>query len=180
MYFSPSTIGFYSRALHGDAIPSDAVELTDAQYNDLIDGQSAGAQIVVGDDGMPALRAPVAPTPEDLRTHWRAGAKTQKGDFCYALVEAGILSPDEALSAAMGHWPAAFDGVLAVAPIPPLRAKLDWAAATEFGRMNPLFLAVLAFHAAQTGLTNDQAEVLGDTIFGWTDPAPATAPESGA
>lgn len=65
-FFSASSGGFFCRELHGNDIPSDAVELTDKQYRDLLDGQSAGKRIVAGADGKPVLADPPAPTAEQL------------------------------------------------------------------------------------------------------------------
>ncbi|GGY03752.1 phage tail assembly chaperone [Paludibacterium paludis] len=72
MLFSKSTGGFYDRSIHCAAIPSDAVELTDAQYRALLDGQSAGKRIVAGADGKPVLADPPAPTADQLAVQARA------------------------------------------------------------------------------------------------------------
>lgn len=58
MYFSPSTMGFYSAQIHGSAIPSDAVEISNAQHHALLAGQSTGKQLAVGQDGLPYLIDP--------------------------------------------------------------------------------------------------------------------------
>ncbi|GGY07019.1 phage tail assembly chaperone [Paludibacterium paludis] len=71
MFYSKSS-GFYSRQLHCAAIPSDAVELTDAQYRALLDGQAAGKRIVAGADGKPVLADPPAPTADQLAVQARA------------------------------------------------------------------------------------------------------------
>lgn len=67
MFFSKLTSGFYSRDIHGDAIPADAVEITDEYHSELLAGQSAGKRIVaVALDSMPGQQiallegAPVA------------------------------------------------------------------------------------------------------------------------
>ena len=59
MFFSKSTKGFYHPEIHGDKMPADVVELTQEQYQALIDGQSAGKTIECGDDGKPFLKDPV-------------------------------------------------------------------------------------------------------------------------
>ena len=47
-------IGFYDSEIHGDKMPAGALELTAAEYRTLLDGQSAGKQIIaVG--GLPVL-----------------------------------------------------------------------------------------------------------------------------
>lgn len=64
--FASSTKGFYSYAVHGNAIPSDAVEITTEQHYLLLDGQSLGKLIVADDAGYPILIDPPAPTQEQL------------------------------------------------------------------------------------------------------------------
>lgn len=68
MYFSKSTLGFYDRAIHGDDIPRDAVEITATEYQDILHGQSAGLVIVAGKNGKPDLVEPavVKPTAEQV------------------------------------------------------------------------------------------------------------------
>lgn len=56
MYFySYSERGFYSRAMHGESIPADAVPLEDGQYQYLLNGHLSGKQIAKGEDGQPIL-----------------------------------------------------------------------------------------------------------------------------
>lgn len=56
MYYSPSTGGFYSVEVHGDAIPDDSVEISDTAYQGLMNGQCLGQMIVAGSDGRPLLQ----------------------------------------------------------------------------------------------------------------------------
>ena len=62
MRYSPSTGGFYTPAIHGTAIPPDAVEITTAAHAALLDGQAAGKRIVANQSGQPILQDPPAPT----------------------------------------------------------------------------------------------------------------------
>lgn len=62
--FSPSANGFYVKAIHGDNIPSDAVEISDEKHAALLDGQSNGKIITVGPGGVPYLSDPAPPTQE--------------------------------------------------------------------------------------------------------------------
>ena len=55
MFFSKSTGGFYDAAIHGDNIPSDAVEITDEKYAELLSGNSSGKNISADNDGNPIL-----------------------------------------------------------------------------------------------------------------------------
>ena len=54
--YSKHTAGFYHRDIHGESIPDDAVELDDAEYHALLDGQASGNEIVADENGRPFLR----------------------------------------------------------------------------------------------------------------------------
>ncbi|PZO91516.1 MAG: hypothetical protein DI623_03065 [Sphingomonas sanxanigenens] len=59
LYFSASAGGFFDEAVHGAAIPSDAVPVTSARHAELIAAQAGGAAIVAGKGGRPRIaRAP--------------------------------------------------------------------------------------------------------------------------
>ena len=58
MFYSATTKGFYLPAIHGDAIPSDAVEITDEAHRLLTEGQSSGMVISTDANGVPVLVAP--------------------------------------------------------------------------------------------------------------------------
>lgn len=66
MLYSKSTGGFYLPEVHGDYIPSDAVEVTDEAHAALLDGQSQGKRIVAGPDGLPMLADQPLPTHAEL------------------------------------------------------------------------------------------------------------------
>jgi hypothetical protein len=59
-FYSPAARGFFIDAMNL-ALPLDAVEVTEADYRALLDGQAAGRPIQAGPDGKPQLAA--APTP---------------------------------------------------------------------------------------------------------------------
>jgi hypothetical protein len=63
MFYAPSTGGFYDPAIHGTAIPSDSIALTQKEYDDLYAELSAGKVIVIGSNGKPTA---VEPTPAPL------------------------------------------------------------------------------------------------------------------
>ena len=64
MHYSPSTQGFYLPAIHGDNILADAIEITDAEHQALLAGQSQGKIITADADGNPVLTdPPPAPPP---------------------------------------------------------------------------------------------------------------------
>ena len=59
-YFSKSTNGFYVDDVHEPhQIPNDAVEITDKQHMDLLEGQASGKQITSDEDGNPILIAQI-------------------------------------------------------------------------------------------------------------------------
>jgi hypothetical protein len=63
MKYSKSTGGFYTPEIHGENIPSDAVEVTDEQYADLFEGQGQGKEIKSDENGFPILVEPPIPEP---------------------------------------------------------------------------------------------------------------------
>lgn len=72
-YYSKSTGGFYSLDIHGDKIPSDAVEVTEDLHRQLMDGQMAGNEIVPDKNGRPVLLA--QKKPDDIQLAARARAE---------------------------------------------------------------------------------------------------------
>ena len=65
MFYSKSTGGFYSPEVH-TTMPSDVVEITDEQYQQLLTSQSQGLIIVGDDNGYPTLITPIV-TPEQIK-----------------------------------------------------------------------------------------------------------------
>ena len=64
MFYAKSTGGFYKYEIHGDSIPSDAIEITDDDHNALLAAQSAGLHISADDTGLPVAIAPPSLSPE--------------------------------------------------------------------------------------------------------------------
>ena len=75
MIYSKSTGGFYDQLIHGANIPADAVVITDAEYNALLDGQSTGRYITADASGNPVLTDPQAPTPAQLVVAFQQSAQ---------------------------------------------------------------------------------------------------------
>ena len=68
MFYSQSVHGFFSPQIHRE-IPDDAVEITNEEWQALLDGQSNGHEIVPDENGYPvlvAVPAPAPPTPAEL------------------------------------------------------------------------------------------------------------------
>lgn len=53
MYYSSSTGGFYDAEIHGENIPSDAIEITNDAHVELLNAQSSGKKIVADESGHP-------------------------------------------------------------------------------------------------------------------------------
>ncbi len=72
MFYSAQIGGFYTKEIHGDAIPSDAVEITPEEHAVLMDGQAKGKRIVPNKNGYPVLVDPPLPTSDELASAARA------------------------------------------------------------------------------------------------------------
>lgn len=72
MFYSKTTGGFYTREIHGDNIPADAVEITEAEHAALLEGQSKGKFIVADESGRPILQDPPPPTAEQVMSRLEA------------------------------------------------------------------------------------------------------------
>ncbi|HHH0821514.1 TPA: tail fiber assembly protein [Yersinia enterocolitica] len=67
MRYSPSTHGFYPEDMdYGSNLPDDLVTIGYDLYLSLLEGQSSGKVITAGDDGVPFLADPPAPTSAEL------------------------------------------------------------------------------------------------------------------
>lgn len=67
LFYAKSTNGFYAAEIHGDAIPADAVEITDDEHTALLTGQSAGLRIGANNSGRPVLSAPIPPSAKQIK-----------------------------------------------------------------------------------------------------------------
>lgn len=113
MFYSATTGGFYDAAIHGENIPADAVEISEAAHAALIEGQANGKRIVAGKGGVPVLADPEPPTQEEvikqyeaaLDAHMDGVAKANRYDnrFTFAL-RAGYEGPYKAEGVAFAQW----------------------------------------------------------------------------
>ena len=92
MFYSKSTGSFYSREIHGDNIPSDAVEITADEHAALLEGQSQGRLIQADANGRPVLVDPPPPPPEQIVAQYTTAVQKHLDDFAKARGYAGILS----------------------------------------------------------------------------------------
>lgn len=91
MHYSPSHNSFYLPEIHGDAIPSDAVEITADEHSALLEGQSQGKRIVADENGYPVLQDPPPLTLDEAK----AAKLTEINAACDAEIEAIKVSyPD--------------------------------------------------------------------------------------
>lgn len=83
MFYSAQTGGFYAREIHGDNIPDDAVEITEAEHAALIEGQSQGKRIVADGNGFPMLVDPPKLTAADIWGKIKAerDRRTEQGGY---------------------------------------------------------------------------------------------------
>jgi len=66
-HYSKTTGGFYCDDVHTSAqLPNDAVEISDADYQALLNAQAQGQVITGGADGKPLATARAAPTPAQV------------------------------------------------------------------------------------------------------------------
>lgn len=68
MFYSKSTNSFYDPAIHGDKIPSDAVEITAAEHAALLEAQSQGKRIQADASGYPVAVDPPPPSLESVKS----------------------------------------------------------------------------------------------------------------
>lgn len=75
-FYDSVTEGFYIEGIH--IIPESAIEITETNYQALLEGQSAGQQIVISGEGLPEL-ASVQPSPyhQWLNGQWHISAEAQ-------------------------------------------------------------------------------------------------------
>ena len=92
MFYAKSTGGFYDAAIHGDNIPADAVEITEAEHAALIEGQSQGKVIVADKSGRPILQDPPPPSPEQIIAQYTAAVQKHLDDFARTRGYDGIMS----------------------------------------------------------------------------------------
>lgn len=67
MKYSAQTGGFYAEEIHGEQIPTDAVDVSSDEYAALMDGQRLGKRIAANSDGRPELLDQVSILSENPR-----------------------------------------------------------------------------------------------------------------
>ena len=69
-FYSKKENGFYDNTIH-ETLPDDAVEITDNEYVELLDGQASGKIIIADDYNNPILIDRPAPSNDELATQAR-------------------------------------------------------------------------------------------------------------
>lgn len=92
MLYSKQTNGFYTREIHGDNIPEDAVEITPEQHAALVEGQSQGKIISADENGYPILIDPPPPTTEQIIQGFVGSIQKHLDDFAKTRGYDGIMS----------------------------------------------------------------------------------------
>lgn len=151
---------------------TSAVYTADGSITAMIDGVEMTVPAIEGNrhyDAIVAQGIEIAPhvaqaAPEPVPVLTRSA-------FCVALTKdhlpplPPIFTAAEAL-AALENFPPKFTAALAGKPLEYQAAAIEaWRETKTVARNAPLFLDLLAFYAAQAGLTDAQAEALGDSIF---------------
>ncbi len=94
MFYSKSTGGFYTTEINGESIPSDAVEITEAEHKALLSGQGAEKVIAADENGKPYLADPPPPTPGQLRARAKA-ARSEAVERITVTVGTKVFDGDE-------------------------------------------------------------------------------------
>lgn len=88
MYYSKMTNGFYEAKIHGDDIPSDAVEISYETYAALLQAQSVGKQVAADDNGHPIAIDP----PQTVRT--KASLLSEVANARWQIETGGLIIAD--------------------------------------------------------------------------------------
>ena len=92
MFYAESTNGFYDLSIHGENIPSDAVEITSSQHAALLLAQSSGMLLVADADGNPVAVDPPAPTVQQIVSSFTKSIQSRLDVFANTRGYDGILS----------------------------------------------------------------------------------------
>lgn len=113
MYFSKSTGGFYSRKIHGNSIPKDAVEISESVHSAMIEGQSKGKTITADKNGFPVLSDQPPLTESELIALYESALDNmldgvaqsyRYADRTRLALRAGYPNQHQALAIAFGTW----------------------------------------------------------------------------
>ena len=93
IYFSSETRGFYTDAINGDAIPADAVEVSQDAYDALHAAQNCSAgTIVAGADGQPEFRLAEPASHAAMRGAFLQSVRTRREAILNRLAGVGFAA----------------------------------------------------------------------------------------
>ena len=98
MFYSNTTKGFYTTDIHGENIPSDAVEITNEYHSELINQQGFDKFIDGDENGYPILKDVPAPSAEQLLNSMRLSrqlAYQEEADPLFFKYQRGEATIDE-------------------------------------------------------------------------------------
>lgn len=101
MFYSKTTGGFYLPEIHGDKTPSDAIEIPETLYKEMMEAQSAGKKIVADEKGFPIATDYPEPTAEEQQSMANAEARAYlaKTDwYITRKIETGVEVPEDILT----------------------------------------------------------------------------------
>ena len=102
--YSKTTRGFYDSEIHGDAVPTDAVEITAEEHMALLNAQAAGKAIVPDVDGRPIAVDQPPPGPPASVTMRQARLALLAGGKLAGVVAAIDALPSPQREAAQIEW----------------------------------------------------------------------------
>lgn len=113
MFYSATTKGFYDRAIHGDNIPQDSIEISPEEHAALLSGQASGKRIEPDLSGRPVLRDKLPLTEAQLVAHYEAALDAhldavaqsyRYADRTRLALRAAYPNQHQALATAFGTW----------------------------------------------------------------------------
>lgn len=113
MKYSATTNGFYDELVHGDNIPSDAVEISTEDHAALLAGQSSCKRIVADADGYPTLQDPQPPTQAEIVAQYESAIDAHIDSVAHQYryqdrlsfaTRAGYVGPYQSEAIAFAQW----------------------------------------------------------------------------
>ena len=110
MFYSMQTGGFYAREIHGNNIPADAVEITSAEYADLLTAKSNGKLITADASGRLIAIDPPLPSIEQQIAAALANTYTDVDAIYSAAIGSRAPEYEQAEQAALAFQAAGYTG----------------------------------------------------------------------
>lgn len=95
------------------------------------------------------------------RADFRSTASLPRADFLNAAADQGLITDNEAITAALGNWPTSFNASLPIDPSEQRAVKVLWASTTDISRKSDLLAAIVASAIPVT-------DELLDLMFGYS------------